>query len=187
MADDPKATNGANEPGGAKEPPQDEKVILSKEEFDKRLQAEADKRVTSALKTAQAKWKEEYEARVKAEREDAEKLARMNEEERARALEKKREEQLIARERTLHQKEMEIQAIKVMDERSLPVAFARTLIGESAEATLENINSFEKAWHQALEKEVADRMKGKVPPADEGKEKSFNMNDIIRGQARRRR
>ena len=133
MAEDPKATGGADkgqnlQGQGAQPPnPQDVKpqtITMTQEELDKRLQVEADKRVSEAIKTAQTKWERDYDKRVKAEREEADRLARMSEEERQKAQDKKREEDLARRERTLQRKELQLEAVAILDKRKLPVSFA---------------------------------------------------------------
>lgn len=190
MADDKKATDGAentkdqNQQGQDK---QDKKVLtLTEDEFNQRLQSETDKRVTEALKTSKQKWEKEVSEKIQKEREEAERLATMNEEERQKAIAAKREDELNKRESELRRKEMQLEAVKILDEKGLPVKFASTLIGQSADDTMTNISNFEKEWNAALDKKVADRLKSKTPPADDQKERKLDMNALIRSQARRR-
>lgn len=193
MADDSKATDGAdkanqNQQGQDQKPqPKTEPKVLTltEEELEKRLQAEADRRVAAALKTQAEKIGKQVEERVAKEREDAARLAQMSEEEKRAELERKREQQLSERERNLHRKEMTLEAVKILDEKGLPVSFAETLIGDSAEDTMTRIGKFEKEWNAALDKKIAERLKGKVPAADDQKQKKLDMNDYIRRQARR--
>ena len=192
MADDKKATEGAqkateNQQGQEKEQkPGEPKVItLTEEELEKRLQSESDRRVAEALKTHSAKINKQVEERIQKEREDAARLAQMSEEEKRAELDRKREQQLSEREQAIYRKEMTLEAVKILDEKGLPVSFAETLIGESAEDTMTRIGKFEKEWNAALDKRIAERLKGKVPAADDQKQKKLDMNDYIRRQARR--
>lgn len=165
-----------------------EKIVLTTEELEKKLQSEADKRVTEALKTAQTKWEQDYNKKIETERKEAEKLAKLSEEERSRVLEEKRSRELEERERTIYKKELELAAVKILDGKKLPVQFARMFLGDNAEDTHTNIENFEKSWHSEIEARVNERLKGFTPPnASGGDKKVVTMNDIIRGQARRGR
>lgn len=164
-----------------------EQIVLTTEELEKKLQSEADKRVTEALKTAQTKWQQDYDKKLESERREAEKLAKLSEEERSRVLDEKRTRELEERERTIYKKELELAAVKILDGKKLPVQFARMFLGESAEDTHTNIENFEKSWHAEIEARVNERLKGFTPPATQGGDKKgLTMNDIIRGQVRRR-
>ena len=189
MADDAKQTNGADQNSDKVQTQNQEgakKILtLSEEEFSKKLQSEADRRVEMALKTAKEKWQTETEARIEKERREAEELGKMNEDEKRKLLEQKREQQLNDREKALMQKEMELQAMKILEEKGLPVSFARMTLGNSAEDTHENITKFEKAFHDAVNKSVADRLKGGSSKADTEVVGKMDMNAIIRRQARR--
>ena len=201
MADLPKGTEGAanQNPKGQETDPklatpgadagaggETEVLTLSKAELEKLLQSETDKRVTSALKTNQAKWQAEYDKRVKEERQEAEKLAKMSEEERRKAEDLKREQSLTERERALNRKEMELAATKILDEKKLPIRFATLLLGNDADETHANIEEFEKTWREVVESAVGDRLKGTTPKGVGGAQiKKPSMNDIIRGQARK--
>ena len=192
MADEVKATSGAEQvqqqnqqgPDTNKTPP---KVLtLTEEELEKKLQSETDKRVTEALKTSRSNWEKEYDQRVKKERDEATRLAKMNEDERQKEMDKKREADLAARERALNLKEMENEAMRILGQKSLPVEFARQLLGETAEDIQSNITAFEKAWNAELDKRVAEKLRGKVPPADGQSQKKIDANAQIRRMAGRR-
>jgi len=194
MADDKKATDGAENTKSQNQQGQDEQdkskekkiLTLTEEEFNQKLQSEADKRVSEALKTSKQKWEKEVSEKIQKEREEAERLATMNEEERQKAIAAKREAELNERETSLKRKEMELEAVKILDEKGLPVKFARTLIGTNADTTMTNISDFEKEWNAALDKKVAERLKSKTPPADDQKSRKMDMNALIRSQARKR-
>ena len=202
MADLPKGTEGAvnQNPKGQETDPklaaapgadagaggEQEVLTMSKAELDRLLQVETDKRVTSALKTNQAKWQAESEKRIKEERQEAEKLARMSEEDRRKAEDAKREQNIAERERAVNRKELELAATKILDEKKLPIRFATLLLGNDADETHANIEEFEKTWKEVVESAVGDRLKGTTPKGVGGTQiKKPSMNDIIRGQARK--
>lgn len=184
------ATNGANvnnnEPSGANTENKVEKVTLTQTELNAKLQAEADKRVTEALKTAKTNWQKEYEQKIQQERKEAERLAKLSEEERQKELDEKYKNELSKREKDIFKKEMKLEAVNILSNKKLPVSFADMVIGESAEDTHERIGVFEKAFKEAVESEVNTRIKGSRPSTGtQEASKEFNMNDFIRKQLRR--
>ena len=190
MAENGKPTDGAvvdvsTNQQGAEQKPQSKVLTLTEEELNQKLQSESDKRVSEALKTSKAKWEQDYEQRVKKERDEAERLARMNEEDRKKEEDKKREEQLSLREHALHRKEMENEAMRILSQKDLPVTFAPQLLGETAEDTQSRISEFQKAWNSELDKRVAEKLKGKIPPADSTQARKSDINEHIRNMARR--
>jgi hypothetical protein len=171
---------------GASNNQQPKVLTLTEEELEKRLQSETDKRVTEAIKTSRTKWEQEYDQRIKKERDEATRLAKMNEDERQKELDKKREADLTARERALNLKEMENQAMLILGQKNLPVEFAKQLLGETAEDIQGNITAFEKAWNAELDKRIAEKLRGKIPPADNQQQKKNDANAQIRRMAGRR-
>jgi hypothetical protein len=187
MAEEVKPIAGAGQPNPTPQGADEKKVLtITEDELEKKLQSEADKRVASALKTAQEKWRKESEETIKNERADAERLAKMSEEEKARVQAQKREDQLTQRERELHRKELQLEAVKILNEKGLPVTFAEMLIGETAEDTMSRINTFKKEWDVSHDKLLTESLRGKAPQADDKKERKLDMNEIIRNQARRK-
>lgn len=78
MGDEANAAGQSTEQGGG-EP---QKIELTQAEFDAKLQSEADKRVTQALKTAQEKWEKDFNDKLAKSREEIESLAKLKEGER---------------------------------------------------------------------------------------------------------
>ena len=173
---------------GQKTKAADDQVVLSQSEYEKKLQAETDRRTEQALKTHREKWEKEYNARIEKERKDAERLAQLSHEEREKELRERKDSELTKKERLLMQRELKLTAIDVLAERNLPVNFADQLIGESAEDTHDRIKKFESEWHKAIEKEVNARLKSVVPKdGDSTENKPPDMNQILRswGSARK--
>ncbi len=146
-----------------------ETISLSKEEFDKKLQSEADKRVTDALKTAKAKWEKEYNEKLEREKQEAAKMSQLSEKEKQEMLLKKREEEIAKKERTLHIQSLKLESIKILEEKKLPTSFVNWLIGEDADDTYKNIQTFEKAFQEAVQNEVQTRLPKRIPKVGEGK------------------
>jgi hypothetical protein len=97
----------------------------------------------------------------------------------------RKSEELEQKDKDINRRELMLDAMKIMDERGLPVKFTELLLGENATDTLKNIDVLEKEWKAEIAKAVEQRFKGKTPPAGSPPEKSKDMNAIIRDMARR--
>lgn len=153
-------TNTGAEPG---------EKTYSQADVDKMLQSEADKRVTEALKTAQAKWEEDLKKRIDDERKEAEKLAKMTAQEKAEAQLKKDREEFEKQRQELQRERMEIETRKILRSEELDENFAPFLMNGDADATKTNIDTFKKAFVAAVEEGVKKQLKGKTPSAGEQK------------------
>lgn len=152
------AATGADNHGG-----QTPEKTYTQADFDKALQSETDKRVTSALETAKAKWQSEYEAKLKTEKDEAARLAKMTAEERSKAEFQKRVSEFEEREAKYNAERLEFECTKQLAAESLPVEFASMLTGKDADATKQNIDSFKTAFNKAIEAAVTERLKGSAP------------------------
>lgn len=173
---------GATNP---QEPKDTDVITLTRAELEKQKMSEADKRVEQALKTHDEKKQIEFEKRLDREKKDAARLASLSEEERHKEELAKKEREAESREKDLTRRELHLDAIKIVADREIPVKFAEMLLSDTAEGTLKNIDLFEKEWKAELNKAIEARMRGKTPTAGKAAEKSYDMNDIIRGQARK--
>jgi hypothetical protein len=153
-------------------------VTFTQEEFDKKLQSEADKRVQEALKTAQSKWEKDLTSKLEEARTEAERLAKLSADEKKAEEDKKRQEELAKKDRELTIRELQLQAVDELNKKKLPVEFAKILLGETAEETLEKITTFESAFREAVQAEVDTKLKGKTP--DGAGEKIVDMNKLLR-------
>lgn len=139
------------------------------EELQMLLQREADRRVTQALQTAKQKWEEEFKQKLEEERREAERLAKLTQAEKEKELLRKQQEEIKKKEKEIALREMKLEAVKILNEKELPVEFVDLLTTEDAEQTKTNIEIFEKAFRDAVEKAVNERLKGATPKAGETK------------------
>ena len=153
---------------------QTEEVKMSKEDYEKAIKSEGDKRVSQALKTSQAKWEQEYKEKLIIEKEEATKLAKMSESDRQIAL-FEAEKSKFAEERKLYQREkLELQVVKELSTKSLPAEFSKYLIGEDAETCMSNIKEFDLHWQQAIANVVDARLRGSTPKGGSGNVPTVN-------------
>lgn len=151
---DPPADTKPNKPAG-----QVEELPKTKEELEKYLQSESDKRVSGALKTAQEKWAKEYEQKLETEKKEAERLAKMTAAEKEKAIFEKQKGDLAKKEQEIALKEMKFEAVKILSDKKLPISFVDMLATNDADKTKENIDNFEKAFKAALSQAVDERIK----------------------------
>lgn len=135
----------------------------TQEELDALLQQESDKRVTSAIKKKQSEWEEQFKTKLEAEKQEAKKLAKLSESERAKALLDKQQMEFEAERLSFQREKIELEVTKQLAEKELPIRFAKLLVTDDAETSLENINTFEKDWQDALKKAVDEKLKGSSP------------------------
>ena len=133
---------------------------FTEEEVNKMLQAEADRRVSSALK--------KQEERFKSQMIEAEKLRAMNEEQKFQYQLEQREKQIVEKEREFALLQNKYQAQSIMNEKNIPLAFAEFIVAEDAETMMNNITLFEREFKAAVRAEVDKRIASPAPKAGIG-------------------
>lgn len=132
----------------------------NQDEFDRRIQ----EAVNSAVTAAQKKWQILADDRVS----EAEKLAKMTDSEKAQYLQQKREKELSAREAAVTRKELMADAKNTLAEKKLPVGLAEVLDLTDEDTCDKSIAAVEKAFQEAVEAAVNERLKGGKPPGRPG-------------------
>lgn len=145
-----------------------EKVELTAEELQKKIESESDKKLEKALKTAREKWQQEFQEKLEQEKKEAERLAKLSEKERKEEELSKREQEVADREAKLKQKELKADAVSVLADKTLPASFADFLLADDAEKTLENINNFKAAFDSAVNEAVKEKLRQDTPKAGGG-------------------
>lgn len=155
-------------PGGEETPP--ETITLTQEELNAKMQSEADRRVSEALKKFEAKKDKELAAKVEQAKLEAEELAKLSAEERAKverekeSLKFQEDQKAFESERQAFQREkLLLETEKQLSAEKLPPEFASFVLGEDAEKTHENIKVFSEQFQQAVQAQVNDVLKGKAP------------------------
>ena len=131
-------------------------------------QAKIDAAVAARLADEKAKWEKAYQKKAAADKKEAERLAKLSEDERRAAELEARNKELEEKDQEIRRKELKLETVKVLADRSLPVAFADYLIAEDSESTLKRITAFEKEYKKAVEAGVNEKLKGKAPAASGG-------------------
>lgn len=147
------------EPGSDPAPQSFDDVLKNKD-----YQAEFDRRVQKGIDTALAKAQEKWQALTDDKLSEAEKLAKMTKEEKAQYLAQKQEKALAAREADITKRELMAEAKNTLAEKKLPVGLAEVLDYTDAESCSKSIESVEKAFQEAVQAAVEEKLKGGTPP-----------------------
>lgn len=140
------------------EPPSFDDILKNghQAEFDRRVQ----KAIDTALTNAQEKWQELTDDKLS----EAEKLAKMTKEEKSDYLQQKRERELADKEAAITRRELMAEAKNTLAEKKLPVGLAEVLNYVDADSCNKSIAAIEKAFNEAVEAGVQERLKGSTPP-----------------------
>lgn len=131
---------------------------------DPKNQAEFDRRVEKALNTSRTKMQAEIEAKMQEARTEAEKMAKMNAEQKAQYEREKQTKELDDREAAITKRELMATAKEQLAEKGLPISLASVLNYSSAEECTASMDAVGKAFQEAVEKAVNDRLAGGKPP-----------------------
>lgn len=145
---------------------------------DPKNQAEFDRRVEKALETNRSKMQADIEAKIQEARTEAEKLAKMNAEQKAEYEKGKREKELADREASITKRELAATAKEQLAEKGLPLSLADVLNYSSAEACAASIDAVGKAFQEAVEKAVEERLSGGKPPKKADDKAAYTMDQI---------
>ena len=144
--------------GGEKKPVSFDDLLV-----DKKIKSEFDRRVNAAIETAVSNAKEKWEQLADQRVDEAKKLENMTKAEKDAYQAKKREADLDAREAAITKKELEAQAKITLADKHIPQELSAILNYESADACKESISAVEKAFKDAVEVSVSERLKGGDP------------------------
>lgn len=172
---------GGNGGNGNQDPPPKPKTLDEILAADSSYQAELDRRIQKALGTAKEKWEALMDDRLS----EADKLARMTKEEKAQYLHQKQEKELAAREAGITRRELMAEAKNTLAEKKLPTGLAEVLNYTDADSCSKSIAAVEKAFQEAVQSAVEEKLKGgeppkKAPSADD-KDLAKRVEDLMMG------
>lgn len=156
-----------------------EKTTYTREEVERLLQQEGDRRVTAALKKAEAKRSEAVR--------EAQKLATMNDDEKARYQLEQRQKELDEREERLAVAENTAEATKILAEKGIRTGLVQFVVAADAQTMMDNINTLEKEFKASVKAEVEKRLAGTTPrrnlPPDQSIDKAaFGRMTVMQQQ-----
>lgn len=153
-------------------------------------QAEFDRRVNKAIKTAVTKSEEKWKALTDDKLTEAEKLAKMTKEEKAEYRAKKAEKELEELKKMNARTELAKTARKMLadEDINIPDELLGNLVADDADGTKTAVESFAKMYKEAVQAAVKEAIKGKLPKAGTGggntitKEQIMDIKDPIERQ-----
>lgn len=146
FADDPQDPP-ADPPGDPQDPPADPPKQLTQKDID------------DAIAAAREKWEDDQ----KQQQTEAQKLAKMTADEKKAYQEKKRLEDIDKREAELNKRELMTTAKETLISKNLPPELAVALDYKDADSCNKSIDAIGKAFEDAVQKAVEDRIKGGKP------------------------
>ena len=155
--------------------------MFTQEEVDQMIA----KRIAREAKKIEAEKQKAYQAQLEAELKESERLMQMNEADRLKAKAEKERKQFEEEKRMFNeqmkafeQQKIRNQTMQMLDERKIPVALAQFITSENADEIMDNVNTFQKCFDEAVEQVVAERLKGKSPSTSTVAKNTFSMEQL---------
>lgn len=145
-----------------------ETVTMTKEELEKLINSNADRRVSQALKTAEKKQKE------------SEKLKSMSDAERYQYELDEREKKIEEKERALALADMTNTASKILSEKGLSLDLVKFVVNEDGDVTNDNIKLLEKAFKASVKAEVEKRLGQQTPTKNLAPDGSVSREQFLK-------
>lgn len=172
-AGDEGAAGAEDTPGAGTTPPNFDDYLK-----DPKNQAEFDRRVAKALETSKTKMQADIEAKVQAAKTEAEKMAKMSADQKAQYEREKQEAEITKREAEITKRELTATAKEQLADKGLPLSLASVLNYSNAEECAASIEAVGKAFQEAVEKGVNDRLTGGKPPKKADGTTAYTMDQI---------
>ncbi|MDM8100942.1 DUF4355 domain-containing protein [Oceanobacillus oncorhynchi] len=155
--------------GGGQEPEDKSANQQGEDTFTKaEVDSQVSKAVDKALKNREEKHQEEIQKAIDDAIAEKERLSKLSEKERQQEELTQREKKILEREEEIKRAQLRSDAVADLQEKKLPSDFADFLLGDDAEITLENINSFKKAFDEAVNAQVKVALRQETPPSGSG-------------------
>lgn len=156
--------------GAATATEQTTEKTYTEQELQDFLQRETDRRVTAALKKQQAS----FETKMA----EAEKLRNMDEAQRKDYEYNQKVAELEQREKDFNLAQNKLEASKVLANRGLPIEFVEYVVADDADAMLENINTFDKAFKSAVADAVSRQLASPTPKSGSVKQTGLTKEEF---------
>lgn len=132
---------------------QDEIISMSKSDFEKQIQSISDSRVTSAIKTHEAKLTAKFMEKLEQEKAEAVKIATMSEKEKADHLAKQYAESLKQKEREITSREIKLKTTEYLAKNQIDLDVLDFVLAESEEETQGKLEKLTSIINRRIESE----------------------------------
>lgn len=150
----------------------DEPLTLTQEELEKRIEAESDRKLNSALDKQKSKLEKDMKAEVERQLNEHKRLSELSDDERKAETLTQREQELIDRENRIKLSEIKSDAINELSTRKVDTRFADYLITDDVDTTHANIKAFNKLLDETINEAVKASTR-QAPPSAGG----YKLND----------
>ena len=135
----------------------------SKEDLQKLIESESDKKLDKALRKREEKWQSELDAKVQQALKEDKRISQLSETERV-------EEQLTQRERDLQERENKIKLMEIksdavteLNARQIDTRFSEWLLADNADDTFANIKRFNEVLDAVINSAVKESTRQEAP------------------------
>lgn len=142
-----------------------EQVTMTKAELNKMLQAEADKRVNQALKTARSKWDAEVGTKIDSHLKDYERKAQMTPEQLRQLDLDEKLKMLEEKENEYARKTREVEITQMLQEKKLSPILTKFVYSNNMDDVEQNITTLEQLVLGMVNEEVEKRIASSKPKA----------------------
>lgn len=170
------ADDAAEETSGAEEKPNQD---VNENNENGEVKTFTQDEVDTIIKGRLAKERKSWEKLIQDQQTEAEKLAGMTEKEKKSYQEKKRESDLAEREAAITRRELMAQAKDSLADKGIPIELAEALTFTDAETCNKSIQVVSKAFQEAVEKAVNERLKGGATPKKASAQETDAINDLV--------
>lgn len=148
---------------GKKDETPAEDTVTAEEKIDDPKDKSADSDSNVDLKTAIEQAKQEAVAEYKKQLEEQERRSKLSPEELKAEEEAEKDKKITELEHQLMVRNCKDNAVKILDEKKLPVSLAEILDYSSEESATKSLDVVTKTFTECLENAIKERLKGKTP------------------------
>lgn len=135
----------------------------SKEDLQKLIESESDKKLDKALRKREEKWQSELDAKVQQALKEDKRISQLSETERVEEQLTQREKDLMERENKIKLMEIKSDAVTELNERQIDTRFSEWLLADNADDTFANIKRFNEVLDAVINSAVKESTRQEAP------------------------
>ncbi len=135
----------------------------SKEDLQKLIESESDKKLDKALRKREEKWQSELDTKVQQALKEDKRISQLSETERVEEQLTQREKDLMERENKIKLMEIKSDAVAELNERQIDTRFSEWLLADNADDTFANIKRFNEVLDAVINSAVKESTRQEAP------------------------
>lgn len=152
-----------NENEDVKEEDNEPVTFDSKEDLQKLIESESDKKLDKALRKREEKWQSELDAKVQQALKEDKRISQLSETERVEEQLTQREKDLMERENKIKLMEIKSDAVTELNARQIDTRFSEWLLADNADDTFANIKRFNEVLDAVINSAVKESTRQEAP------------------------